>query len=56
MGFLQAIHLILSADPALMEIICLSLRVSGLALAISTLVGVPLGAVLGLARVPGAGR
>jgi tungstate transport system permease protein len=50
-GLAQAVRLILSADPALIEIILLTLRVSGLALAISTLVGVPVGAVLGLARV-----
>jgi len=50
-GLAQAIHLILSADPALLEIIVLTLRVSGLALAISTLVGVPVGAALGLSRV-----
>jgi len=50
-GLAQAVRLILSADPALMEIILLTLRVSGLALALSTLVGVPVGAALGLARV-----
>jgi tungstate transport system permease protein len=50
-GLAQAVRLILSADPALIEIIVLTLRVSGLALAISTLVGVPVGAALGLARV-----
>ena len=50
-GLAQAVRLILSADPALLEIILLTLRVSGLALAISTLVGVPVGAALGLARV-----
>jgi tungstate transport system permease protein len=50
-GLAQAVHLILAADPALMQIILLTLRVSGLALAISTVVGVPLGAALGLSRV-----
>jgi tungstate transport system permease protein len=54
-GLLQGLQLILSADPALMEIITLSLGVSGLALAVSTGIGVPLGAGLGLARVPGKG-
>jgi tungstate transport system permease protein len=54
-GLLQGLQLILSADPALMEIIILSLGVSGLALAASTAIGVPLGASLGLARVPGKG-
>jgi len=50
-GLVQAVHLILSGDPALVQIILLSLRVSGLALAISTAVGVPMGAALGLSRV-----
>jgi tungstate transport system permease protein len=38
---------------ALYEIILLSLRVSGIALVISTLIGVPLGAILGLTRFAG---
>jgi tungstate transport system permease protein len=50
-GLAHAVHLILSGDPALLEIILLSLRVTGLALFISTLVGVPVGATLGLSRV-----
>jgi tungstate transport system permease protein len=50
-GLAQAIRLIVSADPALFEIIFLSLRVTGLALVISTLVGVPVGAGLGLSRL-----
>ncbi len=50
-GFIQAIQLILSFDPALYEIIFLSLRVSGIALFISIVVGVPVGAALGLSRV-----
>jgi tungstate transport system permease protein len=54
-GFLQAIQLILSGDPALMEIIALSLGVSGAALLLSTLAGVPIGAALGLSRVRGQG-
>ena len=49
-GFRQAIALILSFDPVLYEIIVFSLVVSGIALAISTLVGLPLGVVLGLRR------
>jgi tungstate transport system permease protein len=48
---LHAINLILSFDPALYEIIWLSLGVTGLALLLSTLVGVPLGAALGLSRL-----
>ncbi len=50
-GLLQAIQMILSGDATLYEIIWLSLRVSGSALLISTLVGVPIGAGLGLSRV-----
>lgn len=50
-GFFQAIQLIFSFDPALYEIILLSLRVSGIALFISALVGVPVGAAMGLSRL-----
>ncbi len=46
-------HLIATLDPALLEIVLLSLRVSGTALLISTLIGIPLGAVLGLSRFVG---
>lgn len=55
LGLVQAIRLILSGDPALLEIVSLTLQVSGAALALSTLVGLPLGAALGLYRVPGRG-
>ncbi|MCC7354945.1 MAG: ABC transporter permease [Anaerolineae bacterium] len=54
-GLEQAIRLILAADPELLGIIFLSLRVTGLALLISTLAGVPIGAGLGLARLRGHG-
>jgi tungstate transport system permease protein len=37
----------------LLPIIALSLRVTGIALAICTVTGVPIGAVLGLSRIPG---
>jgi tungstate transport system permease protein len=47
-GLVRAVHLICAADPAVWEIIWLSLLVTGLALAISTLIGVPAGAALGL--------
>lgn len=52
-GLIQAFQLIFSIDPALWEIIVLSLQVSGIALAISTAAGLPVGAALGLWRVPG---
>jgi tungstate transport system permease protein len=45
--------LILIRDPALFEIVSLSLRVSGIALLLSTLIGIPLGAGLGLSRFLG---
>ncbi|HMR67836.1 MAG TPA: tungstate transporter permease, partial [Anaerolineae bacterium] len=49
-GLFQAFGLIISLDPALYEIIWFSLYVSGLALAYSTTIGIPLGAFLGLKR------
>jgi len=52
-GILQAIQLIVAGDAALLEIVALSLRVSGLALTFSVLVGIPLGAFLGLTRFIG---
>jgi tungstate transport system permease protein len=52
-GLGDAIRLILSLDRALWEIIILSLQVTGLALLISSAIGVPLGAGLGLWRVRG---
>jgi tungstate transport system permease protein len=52
-GFLEAFELIIHLDPVLFGIIFLSLKVSGLALVLATLCGLPLGAVLGLKRFPG---
>jgi tungstate transport system permease protein len=52
-GFVQAIQLILAGDPPLYQAISLSLRVTGVALLFSTLVGIPLGAWLGLKQFPG---
>ncbi len=52
-GFVQAIQLILSGDPALMEVVSLTLKVTGIALALSALVGVPLGSFMGLKRFLG---
>jgi len=45
--------LIVTQDPALFEVVTLSLRVSGTALLFSTLIGIPLGALLGLSRFVG---
>ncbi len=47
-GLLEAIRLIISFDPDLLTIVLLSLRVSITAIIISTFIGVPLGALLGL--------
>lgn len=52
-GLTEAIRLIFTADKALLEIVFLSLRVSGIALLISTLIGIPVGAALGLGRFLG---
>ena len=52
-GVRQAFELLLRGDPEVMEIMWLSLRVSGLATALSLLVGVPVGMALALRRFPG---
>ncbi len=52
-GLLQAIGLIFNLEPALYDIIIFSLYVSGVALVISTLIGIPLGALMGLKRFAG---
>ncbi len=51
-AFGEAFGLLLRFDPALMEIIGLSLRVSLTAVLISGLIGLPLGAILGVTRFP----
>jgi tungstate transport system permease protein len=51
-GFIGAGKLILTINPELLSIIFLSLQVSGLALVIATLLGLPLGAALAWRRVP----
>jgi tungstate transport system permease protein len=48
----KAFILIFSLDKELMGIIFLSLKVSGLALAAATVIGLPIGAFLGLKRFP----
>jgi len=52
-AFGAAASLILSGDPELMEIVALSLRVSLTAVAVSCLIGLPLGALLAVGRFPG---
>lgn len=50
---LDSLHLILTGDAALIEIIGLSLRVTLAAVAISCAIGLPLGAAVGALRFPG---
>lgn len=54
-AFATAAALVRGADPALVRIVLLSLEVSLAALAIAALVGLPLGALLAVARFPGRG-
>jgi tungstate transport system permease protein len=52
-AFVLAFDLMLTADADLLEIIGLSLRVSLMAMAISTLIGLPIGAAIGISRFRG---
>ncbi|MCG2720591.1 MAG: ABC transporter permease [Thermodesulfovibrionales bacterium] len=54
-GFRKALILIAGLDPELLGIIFLSLKVSGLALVISTFAGLPAGALIGFKKFPGRG-
>lgn len=54
-AFGQAFALIAGFDPALMEIISLSMRVTFSAVLIACLIGLPLGAILAVGRFPGRG-
>ncbi len=49
----QALRLVAGADPKLLDIVLLSLRVSLTAVAISCFVGFPVGAALAVSRFPG---
>ncbi|NLX44160.1 MAG: tungstate transporter permease, partial [Chloroflexi bacterium] len=49
----DTLRLIVTADPDLMEIVALTFKVSGVALLFSSLLGIPLGAFLGLKRFIG---
>jgi tungstate transport system permease protein len=51
-GFAAAFRLIITLNPDLVRIVLLSLQVSGSALVLATLIGLPLGAYLALRRVP----
>jgi tungstate transport system permease protein len=48
-----ALHLVMTLDPDLVEIVLLSLRVSLFAVLLAAAVGLPLGATLATARFPG---
>jgi len=52
-GDVSALHLVLSADPALLAIVRLSLLVSLSAVLFAALIGVPVGALIALTRFPG---
>jgi len=52
-AFRTALQLIVALDANLVEIVLLSLRVSFTALGLATLLGMPLGALLGVSRFPG---
>jgi len=54
-GLLQAAKLIVSLDSELLAIVFLSLRVSGVAVTTAALIGIPLGAFLGM-RLPASVR
>lgn len=52
-GLVQAFYLLISLDPAVLEVTLLTFKVSGSATLISVLIGVPLGWLLALKRFPG---
>ena len=52
-GVVQAFRLIVSGDPELMKITIRSLQVSFQALLMASIVGIPIGVVIGLNRFPG---
>jgi tungstate transport system permease protein len=54
-AFGLAFELIARADPALLQIVLLSIRVSLVAVIVACLIGMPLGALLAVARFPGRG-
>jgi len=54
-GFLKAFSLIYNLNQELLGIIFLSLKVSGIALIISSIIGVPAGTIIGLRKFPGRG-
>jgi tungstate transport system permease protein len=49
----EAVHLLVSLDPYILEALFLSLRVSGLAVVVAVVTGLPVGLGVGLSRFPG---
>ena len=54
-GIVQAVRLILSGDPLVLQITWLSLKVSAAATLLSLIIGMPAGMALALTRFPGRG-
>ena len=55
-AFRDALRLLTSLDPVLLDILALTLQVTGAALLLAILIGIPIGALLGLSRrIPAAG-
>ena len=52
-GFIEALHLLISLDSQVLEIIIRSLQVTGTALLFSIIIGVPLGTLMGMVDFPG---
>ncbi len=52
-AFSQAVSLVLAADPAILEIVGLSFRVTLSAVVVACLIGLPLGALLAVKAFPG---
>jgi len=52
-GLVQAFRILITFDPAVMEVTWLTLRVSGSATLISVVIGVPIGFLLALKKFPG---
>lgn len=54
-GFSRAVELILSGDPYVMSVTAVSLKISGTAVALSTLASIPLALAISIARFRGKG-
>ena len=52
-SFRIAVELVIELDPAVVEIVLLSLQVTFLAVVIASIIGFPLGAALAVFRFPG---